>query len=110
LDPYRTYLPALSTHVHPYVLAGIVLRYRAPEIKREYKLPGGNLGMWIASLLGILGAIFAISIGFFPPQELDVGSVLFFEGFLIAGLFVFCAIPFIIYAMRTEAWLRPQEK
>lgn len=86
-------------------LSGIILRYRHKNTPRAYKVPGGNAGMWVTALLGIIGCVFAIIVGFFPPQSLNIGSLLFFEGFLLFGGFIFCAIPFIIYHMRKPSWL-----
>lgn len=87
-------------------LSGIILRYRRKGIIRTYKVPGGNIGMWITALFGLTGSIFAILIGFFPPTSLNIGSLMFFEGFLITGILIFCAIPFIIYQMRKPSWLQ----
>ena len=50
--------------------AAIKLRYSEPDVPRAYKIPGGNMGMWLVAGLGILGALFAIFIGFFPPAQL----------------------------------------
>jgi len=91
-------------------LSGIILRYRQKDVVRNYKIPGKNIGMWITALLGLTGSLFAIIIGFFPPPELNIGNLLFFEAFLSLGVIIFCAIPFIIYAMRTEKWLPPTSK
>jgi hypothetical protein len=34
-----------------------------------------------------------MAIGFVPPTQIDIGNVMFFESFLIGGLFVFVALP-----------------
>ncbi|WP_131780894.1 APC family permease [Legionella gresilensis] len=73
--------------------AAIKLRYSQPDLPRVYKVPGGNLLMWIISLTGIMCCILAMLIGFVPPTQIPIGNVAFFEAFLIIGLIVFVAIP-----------------
>ena len=88
--------------------AAIKLRYSEPDVARAYKVPGGNFGMWIVAGIGIIGALFAIFIGFFPPAQLKSGSILFYESFLIIGILTMCAVPMIIYKCRKPHW-KPQE-
>lgn len=80
-------------------VSGIVLRYKYPEQKRAYKIPGKNYGMWIVSGMGILGSLFAITFGFLPPTQIDTGSVFYYEAFLVGGITIFCIIPFTLYSI-----------
>ena len=48
--------------------AGIRLRYSEPDTERPYRIPGGKyLGMWVVGGMGILGSVFGLVLGFFPP-------------------------------------------
>ncbi|MFH1552997.1 MAG: amino acid permease, partial [Candidatus Omnitrophota bacterium] len=85
--------------------AAIRLRYSQPEVHRAYAVPGGNIGMWIVSGVGILGAIFAITVGFFPPAQLTVGSPAFYVIFLIVGIGVCVAAPLIINLCKRPGWV-----
>jgi len=85
--------------------AGIRLRYKYPDVKRTYRIPGGNPGMWITGGVGFLTMIFVIVISFFPPTDLQVGSPLFYMLFMVAGLVVFSTLPMIIYACRKPGWI-----
>lgn len=80
--------------------AAIKLRYKRPDVLRAFRVPGGNLGMWFIAGLGILGALFSIFIGFFPPTQLKTGSIIFYEMFLILGIIVMCAIPLVLCRIR----------
>jgi amino acid transporter len=94
---------AAQLYIIMYVLmfiSGIVLRYKKKEVKRHYKVPFGNIGMWIVSSMGILGSLFTFFIGFAPPSPVDTGKLIFFELFLILGLLIFCAAPLIIFSLR----------
>lgn len=80
-------------------IAAIRLRYKRPNQKRLYSIPGGNTGMWIVSGLGIVGSAFALIIGYFPPAQIAVGSQSFYTGFLIVCTLLGCSAPFILAAV-----------
>ncbi len=89
-------------------VAAIRLRYTQPDVHRAYKVPGGNLGMWIVSGIGILGAIFAIIVGFFPPAQLTVGSPAFYVIFIASGIVIFVTAPIIINFFKRPEWVTKQ--
>lgn len=80
------------------------LRYTQPDVKRTYKIPGGNFGMWVVSGLGIIGALFAIVVGFYPPSQLTIGNPLFYVLFLILGIVIFLGAPLLIIHLRKPSW------
>ena len=84
--------------------SAIRLRYTQPNVERTYKIPGGKLGMWIVAGVGLLAVIFAFFIGFFPPDQLAVGSPTFYVIFLIVGVLVFVAAPLIIHQLKKPSW------
>jgi putative glutamate/gamma-aminobutyrate antiporter len=88
-------------------ISAIKLRYSKPHVPRAYKVPYKAKGIWLMAILGILSSLFAIFIGFVPPAQLQTGSLLFYETFLIIGLFVMCGIPLIIYQFRKPSWSNP---
>lgn len=85
-------------------LAAIRLRYTRPDVPRAYKVPGGKGGMWFIGGLGLVTVLFTIVIGFFPPEQLSMGSVTTYHLFLGVGLVVVVAIPLIIYRLRKPGW------
>ncbi|MBD3379617.1 MAG: amino acid permease [Candidatus Omnitrophica bacterium] len=91
-------------------ITAIRLRYLCPEVHRTYKVPGGNAGMWIVSGVGILGAIFAITVGFFPPAQLTVGSPAFYVLFLTAGTVLFAGAPLLIHLFKRPDWAVSREE
>ena len=78
-------------------VAAIYLRYKKPTVVRAYKIPIGNVGIWILGLLGIFSSIFAISLGFIPPSQVNVGNLFKYEAILVLGMIVFCVIPWFLY-------------
>ncbi|KTD19265.1 Amino acid transporter [Legionella lansingensis] len=81
--------------------AAIKLRYSKPDQPRAYKIPGGNLVMWLVAGVGILCCLLAMLIGFVPPTQIPISNVYFFEIFLIGGLFLFVVLPWR-YAKKHE--------
>lgn len=86
-------------------IAAVRLRYTMPHIPRAYKIPHPHKGMWLVAMIGIFSSLFAIVITFFPPSQLHVGNLIFYEGFLIIGLLIMIAIPLIIYQFRKPHWM-----
>ena len=89
--------------------AAIKLRYKRPDVPRAYRIPGGKLGVWIISGLGILSSLFALFIGFFPPSLIAAENTTFFVSFLVIGMFLVCVGPSIILWFKKPAWNRKLE-
>lgn len=86
-------LTALSTQLYMlmYVImfaAGICMRYRFPHLQRSFTIPGGKFGLWFVCLLGFAGCTITLTVGFFPPDSINVGSVLQYVSTMIAGMLV----------------------
>ncbi|MCH9811208.1 amino acid permease [bacterium] len=111
-------LTALSTQLYllMYILmfiSAIKLRYSQPLVPRAYRIPHPHKGMWAVAILGILTCLFAFIILFVPPAQIDTGNTYVYEGFLIIGLVIMTAIPFIIHSFKKPSWygaFRPDAK
>lgn len=84
--------------------AAIWLRFKQPKVKRQFKIPGGRLGITLVCLLGILSSIGAIVLGFIPPSQLSIGNIFIYEGILILGIILLTAPPVILYLKRKPNW------
>lgn len=85
-------------------VSALVLRYKQPEKKRPYSVPGKTIGLWIMCSLGIITSVFSIFIGFFPPENISFGSYSFYFGFLFFGIIIFCILPFLILLFKNKQW------
>jgi len=85
-------------------ISALRLRYTHPNTPRPYRLPFGKVGIWVAAIFGVFSSVFAIMIGFFPPEGFHTGSLFFYEVFLIVGLLVMCGIPLLIYQCKKPEW------
>jgi len=80
-------------------LAGIVLRFNAPNVQRPFKIPYGNMGMIAVGSLGMLACIIAIALGFVIPKQADIVSAFSYEALLIGGLGTMLLLPYIIHKL-----------
>jgi putative glutamate/gamma-aminobutyrate antiporter len=85
-------------------LAAIKLRYSHPDVPRPYRIPYRMPGIWFVGSLGVISSLFAFFMGFIPPGQLKVGSLFFYEGFLIVGILIMSLIPYLIYKLRKPSW------
>jgi amino acid transporter len=84
-------LTALSTQLYMlmYVLmfvAGICTRYKLPHLQRTFTIPGGKAGIWAVTLLGLFGCVITLIVGFFPPDGINIGSVMHYEMIFCGGI------------------------
>lgn len=84
--------------------SAICLRYKESGVRRVFRIPGGNWGMWIVGSLGILSSLATFAFGFLPPPGVQIGSLLRFELILIGGTLIFCLLPLL------DVWLRHSKK
>ena len=84
--------------------AFIRLRRTEPNMKRGFRVPGGEFGKWLVTGIGILGALVAMVLSFVPPSQINTGSPLTYVVILILGSAFFIAVPFVVYAKRKPNW------
>ena len=87
--------------------AFVRLRRTEPNVKRGFKIPGGNFMKWLIGIVGIGGAIAASVLSFLPPSQINTGSPATYIIILIIGFIVLVSVPFIIYRCRKPSWRDP---
>ena len=75
--------------------AAVKLRFSAPTHPRAFKIPGGIFGMIAVVLIGMVGTCTTLVVSFFPPEGINIGSIIQYEIMLVSGLFFMCLPPFI---------------
>lgn len=67
-------------------LSGLVIRKKVSYVPGGFVIPGKKIGLWSVCLLGLTGCIVTMIVGFFPPEGINVGSLLRFELLQVAGI------------------------
>lgn len=86
--------------------AAIKLRYKQPDVKRAYKIPGGNFGIWLVAGLGLIGSVATFFIGFFPPDQIQTGNKVFYVSFLFLSIVAACLAPSVILLFKKPSWTK----
>ena len=91
--------------------AALRLRSSHASRARPFRVPGGAAGLWIVSGLGILGALVALGVGFFPPAQLTSAGLETetFVRFLTIGLVASIGVPLACFHFRRPGWERSGE-
>jgi glutamate:GABA antiporter len=90
-------------------ISAIKLRYSHPHIERAYKIPYKHHGMWIVAGIGFFSSLLAYLLSFFPPRQINVGNIIFYECFLISANIVMISIPLLIYQLKKPKWYRKEQ-
>ena len=101
INGFFWFLIALSTELYMimYVLmflAALKLHHKYVDRPKVFKIPGKHIGMWITSLLGLMGCIVTIAVSFIPPDNVDIGSNLRYISMIIVGNVV-TIIPVLLF-------------
>lgn len=86
--------------------AAIKLRYKHPHVKRAYMIPGGKVGIWAVAGLGLVGAVGAFFIGFFPPAQMSAEHKPLYVGLLFLTILIACLAPSLILLFTKPRWTR----
>lgn len=84
--------------------AFVRLRRTEPNVRRGYKVPGGNFVKWLIGVVGVVGAVAATVLSFFPPSQINTGSPVVYIIILLVGCVVLLAVPFVVYDYRKPDW------
>ena len=87
-------------------IAVLLLRYTEPEVVRGYRIPGGTLGVWLVSIIGLISVSFAFVIAFFPPTELHISSPKIYFWTVVGGTLFFTGAAFLMQKLKKLSWIK----
>lgn len=110
------YLNVLAAQLYMFMyilmfLAGIILKIRARKNKilvEGYQIPGGAWGTGIVGVMGIMGCIVTVLIGFLPPSNINAGSVIHYAVMISLGL-IFMSLPIFWLAKTRRKYMNAEE-
>ena len=108
INAFYWFLTALSTELYMimYVLmflAAIRLHYHYINRPKAFKIPGGNFGIWLTSLLGLIGCLTTIIVGFFPPDHIQISSTAKYAWMIGVGNLLMIAPVFLFYLYKRQS-------
>ncbi len=72
----------------------VQLRRTQPQTPRAFRVPGGPVGLAVATGVGALACVAVVVITLLPPAQLDEpGESVIYAGGLIVGMVVSCVVP-----------------
>ncbi len=98
-----TFFLLLVVSVIPYMLAYILmfaaaikLRYTRPDVKRDFRVPGGKIGIWVVGVIGSVASIAVFIEGFVPTAVIPADQRTTATVLVGAVTIIVCIIPFVI--------------
>ncbi|GAA0070154.1 tyrosine-tyramine antiporter [Clostridium sardiniense] len=91
-------------------VSAIVLRYKAPNVERPFRLGSGNGLMWIVALLALFGVAITIIVSLIPPSILPKEQHTGYIAFQVIGTIVSVVIPLIIFKCKKPEWKKVDNK
>ena len=88
--------------------AAVRLRYKHPQVKRAFVIPGGKPGLWLICVVGSLSCLFTMSLGFLPPSQVAIGNVFRYQFTIGLGMVLTCLVPFVLYGLH-ERWKKKSQ-
>ena len=91
--------------------AAIKLRYKHPEVKRPFAIPGGKVGIWLVAGWGIVAMVILLALSLIPPNQISFSKISPFVYFLGMGIgtLIVLAIPLVIYKLKKPSWKTTDE-
>lgn len=108
VNGFYWFLTALSTSLYMFMyalmfLSALVSRLRGHTPTRGFRVPGGLVGLWVATLLGIFACGATVVVSFLPPDHVDIGSSAHYSLLIGGGTIVsFLPLLFFFYIKRKK--------
>lgn len=101
VSSFYWFLTALSTDLYMLVylllfFSALRLRYKRNKKNLSYQIPWKNYGIWIATILGVIGCCSTIGISFFSPENFKI-STLYYASLIGLGNLAMIAPVFLFY-------------
>lgn len=104
INSFYWFLTGLSTDLYIWMyvlmfLSAIKLRYKKQVKQGGFRIPYGNVGIWVTCLLGLFGCMLTFAVSFFPPSMFQI-STLYYAGLILFGNMIMIIPVFLFYWYR----------
>jgi len=111
VNAFYWFLTALSTELYMimYILmffSACRLHYKYVDRPKAFKIPGKTYGMWTTCLLGLFGCLSTITVSFFPPSTVDIGSSARYISMICVGNVVSISPVLLFYLYKRSKTLK----
>lgn len=76
------------------------LRRHFPQLPRPFHIPGGKIGIWTVTIVGMVGALAALILSFMPPSQISTGSPEVWVGILVGATILSFIFAWILWKIR----------
>ncbi|MFA5959254.1 MAG: amino acid permease [Tatlockia sp.] len=84
-------------------LAAWHLKHKFKDLPRPFVIPGGRAGYYLICLLGLIGCIITLIVGFIPPENsMQIGSANHFRLVFASGIFIMIIPAFLLYLRKNR--------
>jgi len=92
-------LTSLSTQLYVvmYALMFIAALRLRTKIQLAHLIPGKKFGLWLVCLLGLVGCLATLVVGFIPPNNINIGSKFNYELIYVSSMLMMIAPIFFFY-------------
>ncbi len=107
INAFYWFLTDLSTEL--YMLMYVLVFFAALRLRKvfardplTFKVPGGYTGLWLVCMLGLIGCATTLTVGFFPPDHIDIGTPLQYALMIGAGNLIMICPVFLLFLYRKK--------
>jgi glutamate:GABA antiporter len=101
VNGFYWFLTALSTSIYMMMyiflfLSAIKLRKKRKLDPKVFAIPGKKIGLYLTCIVGLMGCLMTITVGFFPPSTINVGNPVHYS-FYMAGAMLLTLVSVSIF-------------
>jgi amino acid transporter len=88
-------------------LAALRIKTKFNTLNRPFTIPGGKSGYYLTCILGLIGCIITLIVGFIPPEQMmDLGEATHFRRIFSLGIVVMLIPAFLVYIRKKSSRTR----
>ena len=100
VNAFYWFLTGLSTTLYMFMyilmfLSAIVVYYKVKKRSVGFRIPGKSVGIWVTVIIGLLGCLLTIFVGFIPPEHINI-HYLHYASYMVVGI-ISMILPVVLF-------------